>query len=173
MQRGTGAVSVTGQADRHSSAQVWVRRNSGGGGAGASASSVAVSADGGTVFVTGSAGTTTPGDDVYVTVAYNAATGAQLWVRRYNGPVNSNGGATSVAVSPDGGTVYVTGQSQGTTSLNYATIAYNAATGARLWVARSSGPVTSFAAAFGAQGRPGWSQPPGTPGTRPRRIKPE
>ena len=54
--------------------------------------------------------------------------GARLWVRRYNGPGNSMGNddvARSVAVSPDGSAVYVTGYSQGTISDEYATIAYS------------------------------------------------
>src|SRR5262249_55627127 len=77
----------------------------------------------------------------YATVAYNAATGARLWVTRYNGPGNGYDTAGSVAVSPGGGTVFVTGVSQGSTSgLDYATAAYNAATGARLWVTRYDGP---------------------------------
>jgi hypothetical protein len=69
--------------------------------------------------------------------------GARLWVRRYNGPGNNLGNddvARSAAVSPDGSTVYVTGYSQGTSSDEYATIAYNAATGARLWASRYNDP---------------------------------
>jgi len=77
----------------------------------------------------------------YATVAYNAATGAQEWVARYHGPGNGNHYASSVAVSPSGRTVFVTGGSAGITSADeYATVAYNAATGAQEWVARYQGP---------------------------------
>ena len=105
---------------------------------------------GGTVFVTGqSAGKTSNYD--YATVAYKATTGAQLWVKRYNGPGNKDDRATSVVVSPGGGTVYVTGKSPGTTSgYDYATVAYNAATGAQLWVKRYNGPGNGTDAAQAA-----------------------
>lgn len=65
-----------------------------------------------------------------MTVAYGAATGARLWVRRYNGP-NCNSQAAAVAVSPGGGTVYVTGTSFNNQlqQKNIATVAYDAATG--------------------------------------------
>jgi outer membrane protein assembly factor BamB len=75
--------------------------------------------------VTGSFGGVSSAND-YATVAYNAATGTRLWARRYNGPGNGADQATSVAVSPTDGKVFVTGPSfrgagQG---LDYATIAY-------------------------------------------------
>ena len=46
-------------------------------------------------------------------MAYNAAIGAQLWVKRYAGLSKGGSGtqAYSVAVSPSGTTVYVTGES--------------------------------------------------------------
>jgi hypothetical protein len=70
-----------------------------------------------------------------------AVPGAKLWVQRYNGPGNGNDAASSVAVSPGGGTVFVTGASTGaTSSSDYLTVAYNAATGAQLWTARYNGP---------------------------------
>jgi DNA-binding beta-propeller fold protein YncE len=66
-----------------------------------------------------------------------AVSGARLWVMRYNGHGNGADSAAKVAVSSDGSTVYVTGTSAAATSkADYATIAYNTATGTRLWVAR-------------------------------------
>jgi DNA-binding beta-propeller fold protein YncE len=76
----------------------------------------------------------------YTTIAYSAVTGARLWVSRYNGSANGYDYATTVVVSPDGRTVYVTGHavsgvsSDGVKTYGFGTIAYNAATGARLWV---------------------------------------
>ena len=120
-------------------AQLWARRYNGPGKGGV-AWSVAVSPGGTRVFVTGSSqGASSGGDSA--TVAYSAATGAELWVARYNGPGNGNDFALSVAVSPGGTRVFVTGGSQGAGSgYDYATVAYSAATGARLWVARYNGP---------------------------------
>jgi len=117
-------------------AQLWAERYNGAALGSRGANSVAASPNGKTVFVTGSsyAGSTTNYD--YATVAYNAATGAQLWVKRYTGPGSGDDQAYSVAASPDGTAVFVTGYSYGTTAgqVDYATVGYNAATGAQLWV---------------------------------------
>jgi len=127
-------------------AQLWVSDYNGPGNGDDEPAALAVSPDGGTVFVTGySTGADSQTD--YATVAYNAATGAQLWASRYHGPGEPPFGhlgdeAFSLAVSPDGGTVFVTGPSVGATSgLDYATVAYNAATGAQRWVSRYNGPA--------------------------------
>jgi DNA-binding beta-propeller fold protein YncE len=123
-------------------ARLWAARYHGPANTWDAASSVAVSPTGGMVFVTGVSQGTASGLD-YATVAYNAATGARLWVKRYSGPGNADDGATSVVVSPGGGTVFVTGYSQGTApGFGYATVAYNAATGAQRWAARYHGPGT-------------------------------
>jgi DNA-binding beta-propeller fold protein YncE len=116
------------------------------------AAAVAVSPDGHTVFVTGRSAT--PGQaSVYATVAYNAATGAQRWASRY-----TSGGddfALAAAVSPDGGTVFVTGPSGTDADFDYATVAYNAATGARRWVSRYNGPGGADDVAAGVAVGPG------------------
>ena len=60
---------------------------------------------------------------------------------RYSGPGNGDDQAFSVAVSPGGTRVFVTGTSQGATShYDSATVAYSAATGTRLWARRYNGP---------------------------------
>jgi WD40 repeat protein len=94
---------------------------------GHSLTSLALSPDGSTVFIAGSSGT----------VAYDAATGHQLWLANYRtASVNDN--ATGLAVSPDGSTVYVTGTSIANynTPADYATVAYSATSGTQLWSAR-------------------------------------
>src|SRR5215472_5793328 len=104
------------------------------------AAAMAVSPDGTAVYVTGvSYGLGQRGD--YLTVAYDAATGGQVWEARYNGPLSGLDAARSVAVSPDGTVLYVTGQSYAGKSRLLATVAYSAATGAQLWVARYGGPA--------------------------------
>src|SRR5262249_41431029 len=54
-----------------------------------------------------------------------AVPGSQLWVSRYNGPGNDGDAASSVAVSPGRGAIFVTGTSGGSDGLSdYATVAY-------------------------------------------------
>jgi len=97
---------------------------------------LAPSPDGSMVFVTGSSyGSGTRQD--YATVAYDTRSGDQVWVARYDGPGNDVDLPAAIAVSPDGSAVFVTGRSMGSNELfNYATVAYAAASGQRLWHAR-------------------------------------
>jgi len=116
---------------------LWVRRYNGPGNGSNDASALAVDGSG-NVHVTGySYGSGTSKD--YATVKYNS-NGDTLWVRRYNGPGNSDDDATSFAVDGSGN-VYVTGSSygSGTSYYDYATIKYNS-NGDTLWVRRYSGP---------------------------------
>ena len=100
---------------------------------------LAVSPDGNTVFVTGDSESVDTGRD-YATIAYDAQSGEQLWLARYNGPGNGRDTPWTMAASPDGSAVFVTGESLGNrTGRDYATVAYDAATGDQLWVARYDG----------------------------------
>ncbi|HYS32202.1 MAG TPA: PQQ-binding-like beta-propeller repeat protein, partial [Streptosporangiaceae bacterium] len=120
---------------------LWVSRYNDAANQGDGALSMAVSPDGTRVFVTGYSYSRTTTQE-YATVAFDAATGRQLWVSRYNGP---DGAAESVAVSPGGTTVYVTGSIQGRTGNDFATVAYSAADGTQLWVRRYNGDAWSVA----------------------------
>lgn len=108
-------------------------------------SSVGVTPSGRTVVVASyTTGTTTT--TAYAITAYIERTGAPRWSRRYAGPAGYNDNLpAALGISPDGSTVYVTGTSDNPASENdYATVAYNVATGARLWVSRFTGLGNSF-----------------------------
>jgi PQQ-like domain len=125
--------------DASSGTELWVSRYDGPASASDSAAALGVSSDGSMVFVTGeSTGAGGPSD--YATVAYDASTGAELWVSRYDGPANSIDSATALTVSPDDSRVFVTGQSQGVEGADYATIGYDASSGAQEWVGRYNSP---------------------------------
>ena len=130
--------------DAKSGAQLWSARYDGPANSRDVARSVVIGEDGTRVFVTGwSFGSKTSRFD-YATVAYDVATGAQLWAARYDGPANKRDEADSLAVSRDGTKVFVTGTSFGGNAAreDYATVAYDASTGAQLWVTRYDGPMT-------------------------------
>jgi outer membrane protein assembly factor BamB len=94
---------------------------------------VAVSPDGATVFVGGTAGRHV------ALVAYDAATGALRWLSHYQ-PAGSANGNESLAVSPGGSMVFLTGPFRGSSGpIESATIAYDASTGAQLWAQVASG----------------------------------
>jgi hypothetical protein len=111
---------------------------------------LAISPDGTRLFVTGDSNA--DGSDSnydYLTIAYDAVTGEQLWVARYDF-AGGQEEVSAIAVSPDGTRVFITGGSQvAETNWDYATIAYDAATGAQLWVARHDGTAQDFDVAQG------------------------
>jgi sugar lactone lactonase YvrE len=87
----------------------------------------------GNAYVTGSSGGGASGFD-YVTIKYDT-NGNRKWVRRYNGPGNSDDYPHAIAVDK-AGNVYVTGFSDGgTTRVDWATIKYDT-NGNRKWVKR-------------------------------------
>ena len=100
--------------------------------------SKAIAVDGsGNVYVTGQSRSDGTHDD-YATIKYYP-NGDVAWVRRYNGPLNYEDGASAVAID-NSGNVYVTGCSNGVgTYLDYATIKYHP-DGDTAWVRRYNGP---------------------------------
>ena len=114
-------------------ATLWVATYRGPAHTGTTAASLAVSPNGQQVFVTGTtAGQHTPSHGV--TLAYSAATGAAAWTAVNPSPRPTF--ARSVAVSPDGSTVFWAG----TDGVGMVTIAYNAASGASDWAQEYTGP---------------------------------
>jgi hypothetical protein len=133
---------ATAAYDAGNGHRVWVDRYSAGGGED-DGTAVAVSPSGDAIYVTGYS-YARQSDNDYLTIAYDAATGDQQWLARYNGTGNWTDNALALAVSPRGATVFVTGEastsSAGNNSTDYATVAYGSATGAERWVALYDGP---------------------------------
>jgi len=116
-----------------SGAQQWVQRYDGPRHFYDEAQSIAVDASG-NAYVTGYSWGIAGQSSDYVTIKYNSS-GVQQWIQIYNGTINSNDEATSIAVDAFGN-VYVTGSSKGT-GYDYATIKYNSS-GVQQWVQRYS-----------------------------------
>jgi DNA-binding beta-propeller fold protein YncE len=115
-------------------ARLWVARTFNILHVGSVATAITVSPDGSSVYVAGDASKNP------VVVAYNAATGAQRWVSRYQVPRGAGGGSEGVTVSPDGSEVFLTGPFRAPPAgPKFATVAYNAATGAQLWAQTAKG----------------------------------
>ncbi|SDI54645.1 S8 family serine peptidase [Nonomuraea jiangxiensis] len=107
-----------------------------------SAEQIALDPKGKRVYVSGASYGSTPGalSPQIATVAYDAATGAEVWSKGYRGPGGDYDEPSAIEVSPDGSRLYVVGVSAGSDTGNDAvTIAYDTATGAEVWVARHAG----------------------------------
>jgi len=143
--------------------KLWTARFQGPGGFGQPAATAA-SPNGAAVFVTGFIQPPS-GRPRYATVGYNALTGAKLWSSVFHqGPKGNTSEADDVAVSPDGSKVFVTGF----TLDGLTTVAYDAATGGKLWVKNVAGATgtgvavspdgaTLFVSGSGLQGTgPDW-----------------
>lgn len=108
---------------------------------------IGLSPDGARVFAAGIGGSSFSRD--YAIVAIDAGTGTKLWNASYNGPGNDDDQLRGLAVSGDGAEVFVTGFSRDTElHYNFATVAYDTATGAEIWVSRYAGPINSQASSI-------------------------
>jgi WD40 repeat protein len=120
-------------------AERWVQTYDGPDGRGDYSAAIDVSPDATMVFVTGTSWAKATNYD-YLTLAYDATTGSEVWQKRYHGggrPAWGDGDrAKALRVSPDGSTVFVTGESSQYGHAHYATVAYDASTGTRLWAVR-------------------------------------
>jgi DNA-binding beta-propeller fold protein YncE len=111
-------------------------------------SAIGVSPDGASVFVTGRSLRFSSGSvDVYdyATLAIGTASGDRSWVKRYDEGIGGSDEPVDLGVSPDGSKVFVTGTSEGlidgiSSATDFATLAYDAVTGARLGLQRYDGP---------------------------------
>lgn len=131
---------LTIRYDAATGEQTWVQSYNGPPGGTDYTRAIALDNAGG-VYVTGESFLEASNYD-YTTIRYDATTGEETWVRRYNGPDNGDDRAVAIAVDYAGG-VYVTGASFGTgTSYNYATIRYDASTGDEVWARRYNGPAS-------------------------------
>lgn len=116
----------------------WVARYNGPGNSIDMAHAIAVDAAG-NVIVTGASTSLTSVTD-YATVKYSSF-GQEVWVARYNGPVNGTDEALSLDVDGSGN-VFVTGQSLSQTGLDFATVKYSVS-GQQLWASRYNSPENS------------------------------
>ncbi|MFM8971310.1 MAG: hypothetical protein ACKOOG_01450, partial [Actinomycetota bacterium] len=112
--------------------------------------SITRSRDGATVIITGNGSPAVGDPSDIVTVAYDAATGAQRWVRRIVGSVtNGNETASGIVASPTADLVFVTGNVASATGYNnWRVTAYAIATGNVVW-------TRGFAGSDGLDDRPG------------------
>lgn len=78
------------------------------------ATDIATSPDGSEIFVTGSGRSTLGNYEGVYTIAYRASVGApSLWESSGERPSGIRGGATAIAVAPDGSAIYVAGSDNG------------------------------------------------------------
>jgi WD40 repeat protein len=136
----SGPDYVTIAYDAATSEQRWISYLNGPAGWSDGATALGVSPDGSRVFVTGSSYQLEGNlDSDYLTVAYDAKTGDELWHALFSGPGHHDDVPFDLAVTPDGSTVVAAGwiTARGADyNYDYAAVAYDAITGAQRGVAR-------------------------------------
>jgi outer membrane protein assembly factor BamB len=125
--------------DASTGLRIWARGLSASTDDGAFGYDVAVTPDGAVVVVSGEEG------NALTTIAYDAATGAPLWQKRYQGP-GGYSQARALSITGDGARVVVAGfdavlvgDTINGSSFDLATLAYNVDTGSRSWLRRYDG----------------------------------
>jgi len=109
--------------------------------------SIGVAPDGTRVYVTGWSDDGLPQGFDFATIAYDVATGNEDWQAKYDSPGPGVDYAYSLAVSPDGSHVYVSG-SGGYPYSEFLTVDYAAANGAQLSVFQYVDPSSTYDFAF-------------------------
>jgi len=108
--------------------------------------SLVVSPDGNAVYVTGFSASAE--SSAVATVAYDTTDGSELWAQPYEGPAGHNDTGWSLAIRPDGSTVYVTGGTGGTGSgtgdWDIVTMALDTADGSVVWNKLYKGPSGGY-----------------------------
>jgi DNA-binding beta-propeller fold protein YncE len=143
--------------DAGTGSELWQHRYDGPHSGADQPSAIGVSPDGASVFVTGRSLRFSSGSvDVYdyATLAIDAATGQHIWAKRYDEGIGGTDEPVDLGVTPDGSKVFVTGTSEGlidgiSTATDFATLGYDAATGARLGLQRYDGPCSFLDRATG------------------------
>ncbi len=137
---GTGTDFLTVAYDGDTGELLWEDRHDGPEHDSDTGNAVAVSPDGQTVFVSGMSTYQGHNADL-TTIAYDAATGEQRWVKAYDGPGHDLDTALAIDLSPDGTTLVVSGQSKGvdTGLTDWGTVAYDAVTGEQRWATLLNG----------------------------------
>lgn len=124
----SGSAHTTEAYSAATGSRLWTAPNHGPGG---SSIYLAVSPDGSQVFVT-TTEVSPAGFPGYLTMAYAAATGTTQWKQTY-AVAREASFPVSIAVSPDGSAVFVTGVLNTSRQSQMGTFAYASATGAQLW----------------------------------------
>jgi hypothetical protein len=102
---------------------------------GAMGRAIAISPDGQRVFVAGTV-LTPRQTSAFGTIAYRASDGATIWARRHDdAPGHFGAELNGLLVDPSGTRLFITGRSIGRlSSTDYVTMAFDAASGKKLWV---------------------------------------
>lgn len=142
----TGNDAVTIAYDTATGKQKWESRYTGPAAFSAWSNGIVVSPDGAHVYVTGMTTLAEGGIDDFFTASYDAVTGGQAWATTYDGTGKATDDARMIDVTPDGKTVFVSGQSPGLpeTGYDWGTVAYDTATGKQKWVARHDDPSHGY-----------------------------